>query len=161
MHGDIKPENVLVYRGESGKPQAKVIDFGYSCFGCKEENYVHLGFTAFWHAPEWHQSAFTIKEAKSMDLYSFGKLCAWILAAHSEPSSHFAARPQSYCFEAIEVLQGTYVNPSQGTSLKEFGQFKDTVRNFLSLTLTDCSRRASSIQPLLTYLDLAAHHLRT
>lgn len=37
VHGDIKPENVMVLNAETEEPHAKLIDFGFSCFLRKPE----------------------------------------------------------------------------------------------------------------------------
>lgn len=160
VHGDIKPDNILVCKGQSGELQAKVTDFGYSCFGCKEEDHVHLGYTAFWHAPEWRHRAFTIKEAKLMDLYSFGKICTWILLAHTEPPDEFAARPQPSYNDALEALQGTQGIASQSGPVENMDMFKETIKKFFALSLTDSAQRASGLQVLLTCLLHAAKYLR-
>ena len=160
MHGDIKPDNALVCKGKSGEPQAKVTDFGYSCFGCKEEDRVHLGYTAFWHAPEWWHRAFTTREAKLMDVYSFGKMCTWILLAHTEPADEFAARPQPDYNDPLEALQATQEIANQIVPNDDMDMFKETIRKFLALSLTDSTRRASGIQVLLNCLHHAAKYLR-
>lgn len=160
VHGDIKPDNVLVCKGKTGEPQATVTDFGYSCFGCKEEDRVHLGYTAFWHAPEWRNRAFTIKEAKLMDVYSFGKICTWILLAHTEPPDEFAARPQSNYNGALEALHGIRGIANHNIPVEDMDMFKETIKKFFALSLTDSSQRASGIQVLLKCLRHAAEYLQ-
>jgi len=58
---------------------ARIIDFGYSCLGCKEDDVIRVARTEGWEAPEWHERGFTIKNAKKTDVYSYGKLCGCIL----------------------------------------------------------------------------------
>lgn len=74
VHGDVKPGNILV----SEDPERPVIsvtltDFGFSCFADTEEDLVRL------EAPEWrsHQH-FALRDAKKLDMYSFGLLCMWL-----------------------------------------------------------------------------------
>lgn len=79
VHSDIKPQNVLVFQ-DKGKPLvAKVADFGYSCLGVKDDDFVRLPMSRPWNAPEWHHREFRIYAAKKTDVYSFGMLCLWVL----------------------------------------------------------------------------------
>lgn len=95
-----------------------------------------------------------------MDLYSFGKICAWILAAHTEPPDEFAARRQPDYYDALEALQGIHGTAHQDTPHENLEQFKEMVRKVFALTLADSSLRASGIQGLLNYLHLAARCLK-
>ncbi|KAG8666894.1 hypothetical protein FPOAC1_011716 [Fusarium poae] len=47
--------------------------------GASERTLVYVPFTAGWQAPEWHRRAFPVSSAKRMDVFTYGKLCAWIL----------------------------------------------------------------------------------
>jgi hypothetical protein len=54
---------------------AKVIDFGYSCFGTSESAQVRLSRTRPWQAPEHEKDKlFNLAAARKMDLFSFGML---------------------------------------------------------------------------------------
>ncbi|KAF4948637.1 hypothetical protein FGADI_9541 [Fusarium gaditjirri] len=78
VHGDIKPQNILVYR-HGDKVTAKVTDFSYSCLGKSGNDIVHLPRSRPWHAPEYSHEGFKICDAKLMDIYSFGMVCFWVL----------------------------------------------------------------------------------
>ena len=69
----------MVYE-EDGGTRAKVIDFGFSCFGSFDDDEVLLPSTLGWAAPEIRDMPLTIEAAKRTDIYSYGKVCAWILA---------------------------------------------------------------------------------
>jgi hypothetical protein len=72
--------NVLIFKTEDGKPLAKVIDFAYSCLGQGNKDRVYLPQTSQWvMAPEWHPRGFQVDSAKTLDVFSFGMLCAWVL----------------------------------------------------------------------------------
>jgi serine/threonine protein kinase len=78
IHGDVKPENILVTKGngkDDGVFGVHVIDFGYSSF----ESLVKIPRSLPWEAPEWHSRSFNREAAKKMDIYSFGLLCLWLL----------------------------------------------------------------------------------
>lgn len=79
IHGDIKPENVIVFGDNSGGFIAKVIDFGYSCIGAKDKDLVYLPRTLAWCAPEYHDRGFLLPMAKKTDIYSFAMVCLWVL----------------------------------------------------------------------------------
>jgi len=73
VHGDIKCENVLIFKRSDGFV-AKVIDFGYSCFGTTESELVNVACTEPWEAPEHGDQFFQFSSARKMDIYSFGML---------------------------------------------------------------------------------------
>jgi serine/threonine protein kinase len=80
VHGDIKPDNVLVFKSvESGIYGVKITDFGYSSFGSSEDDEVKLPLSTPWEAPEYHDRWFPLKAAKRLDVYSFGLLALWLL----------------------------------------------------------------------------------
>jgi len=100
IHGDVKPQNVLVFKDTSGETIVKVADFGYSTLvaggplargeapaagdkpaghPANEAGNVFLPKARPWNAPEHHFGGFTPPEAKLTDVYSFGMLCLWVL----------------------------------------------------------------------------------
>jgi len=91
IHGDIKPQNVLVFKDATGKTTVKVADFGYSTLAASEDlaasgdlassstAKVLLPKSRPWNAPEHHFGEFTATGAKMTDVYSFGMLCLWVL----------------------------------------------------------------------------------
>lgn len=81
VHSDVKPENVLVFEKDN-ELVAKVNDFGCTCFGATENDHVDLrGISTQWMAPEQVEdvSGYTISDAKKVDAFSYGKVCAWLL----------------------------------------------------------------------------------
>lgn len=165
MHGDIKPDNVLVYEQDGGGLCAKVIDFGYSCFGCAETDLVKLAHTPLWQAPEWRQGPFTIKEAKLTDVYSYGKLCAWVLFGHTEPPETFAARPQFDSDDELRALQSSWINtlidtlPIRNVHNEISVMLRESLQGFLTLSLADRSFRTPNISYLVDYLQNGLRHL--
>jgi serine/threonine protein kinase len=79
IHGDIKPQNVLVFKDATGKVTVKVADFGYSTLATGEEGNVFLPKSRPWNAPEHHFGGWTTAAAKKQDVYSYGLLCLWVL----------------------------------------------------------------------------------
>lgn len=81
VHGDIKPENVLVFRDKYGRYSAKVIDFGYSTRYVDDHQQLTMSISELWNAPENSGDGrrWTILQAKQSDLYCFGMLCLWLI----------------------------------------------------------------------------------
>lgn len=79
IHGDIKPENILIFPQSEGRHVAKVIDFGYSTLFSSDEGPVFMSYSGIWTAPEYHHRGIPPEQARKMDVYSFGMLCSWLL----------------------------------------------------------------------------------
>jgi serine/threonine protein kinase len=103
IHGDIKPENVLVYGNASGGPATlKLSDFGFSIIqdsgvralqtsGTNEVEF--LGGTSYWAAPEvsaLHTRTISLSTARLSDVYSFG-LVASLIALGGDPFLYVVA----------------------------------------------------------------------
>jgi serine/threonine protein kinase len=79
IHGDIKPENILIFKDDAGAYIAKVTDFGYSTqFAC-EDDFIPVPKSWPWCAPEHNREKFKPAQARKMDVFSFGMLCLWVL----------------------------------------------------------------------------------
>lgn len=80
-HGDIKPENVLLFMNGSGEWHAKLADFGYAGWAINNEEDVLIKppRSRPWDPPEYHHRGFTVLGARKLDIYSFGMLCLWVL----------------------------------------------------------------------------------
>ncbi|KAI3316979.1 kinase-like domain-containing protein [Xylariaceae sp. AK1471] len=80
VHGDIKPDNILVFHSiQSRRYIAKMTDFGFSHFGKTDTEYITLPSTSPWEAPEHNKDPVQIRDAKNADVYSLGLLCLWVL----------------------------------------------------------------------------------
>ena len=82
VHGDLKPENVLIFKGTAADYSAKVADFGWSCFESIPGGKVFPPKSKPWFAPEWHHRGVSIEYAKRMDIFSLGMLCLWVILQH-------------------------------------------------------------------------------
>ncbi|RSL59388.1 hypothetical protein CEP54_007267 [Fusarium duplospermum] len=80
IHGDIKPENVLVFK-EGGTYGARVIDFGYSTLYADNQRCIKLPISYPWNAPENNRQSkeWNLPDAKRADTYSFAMVCLWFL----------------------------------------------------------------------------------
>ncbi|KAK6527508.1 hypothetical protein TWF694_004491 [Orbilia ellipsospora] len=82
IHGDLKPDNILIFKDPLGKFSAKVTDFGYSAIFAQgnEEAIITLPFSWPWTAPEVEEDYHvTLKKAKEADIFSYGLICYWLL----------------------------------------------------------------------------------
>lgn len=78
IHGDIKPQNVLVFE-EGPRIVARVADFGFAtCFQGHNE-LISMPKSEPWNAPEHHVRPVTSEQAKQMVIYSLGMLCLWLI----------------------------------------------------------------------------------
>jgi serine/threonine protein kinase len=84
VHGDVKPQNVLVFRADDGSFTAKVADFGFSTRYAQDDTHIVLHQSWPWHAPEFDEyHEFTPVQALKTDVFSFGLLCLWFLFEES------------------------------------------------------------------------------
>ncbi|KAI0193441.1 kinase-like domain-containing protein [Astrocystis sublimbata] len=80
IHGDIKPQNIIMFRRENGSFTPKVADFGYSSVDQGLEVPICLPESPPWYAPELHEYPnFTLLQASRADIFSYGMLCLWFI----------------------------------------------------------------------------------
>lgn len=85
VHGDIKPQNVLLFDDEpkmeryTTSGSAKLTDFGYSCFGAQDSDIVSLPYSGIWSPPEYHDRGLELRAAKKADMFSFGLTFVYLL----------------------------------------------------------------------------------
>jgi serine/threonine protein kinase len=80
VHGDIKPENVLIFKRASGSCFAKICDFGSSILVATAGSTCEvLGGTKIWQAPE-IQEASGPEALRKADVYSLGLLFWYIFS---------------------------------------------------------------------------------
>jgi serine/threonine protein kinase len=72
VHGDIKPQNILIFPSDGSRFRACVSDFGFSIVESMSQGAARLPTSMNWNAPEHQQREFTVEEAKFMDVYSCG-----------------------------------------------------------------------------------------
>jgi serine/threonine protein kinase len=77
VHGDIKPENIMVDDVTHARPCAKMLDFGLSRLVTGSAN--GLGGTLHWMAPEVITGS---RPHTSADVFSFGHLVNFIMSGH-------------------------------------------------------------------------------
>jgi hypothetical protein len=128
IHGDIKPQNVLVFKDDTGTTTVKMADFGYSTLTTNEAiaklegpttdhtERVFLPKSRPWNAPEHHFGMFTAQEAKQTDVYSFGMLCLWVLfGSVRTPQNSTECMPEVVSFDA----------PTEAPTLLEKFKYED------------------------------------
>lgn len=120
IHGDFKPENIVVFSKSADSSDAivKIIDFGCSSYGLGDQELVHISGTPLWSAPENNCGDATVVEAKKMDVYSFGLVCLWILcfdyqlpgvvAEETPESSMSHTKTARWTRRFLEFIQGVH-----------------------------------------------------
>ena len=148
MHGDIKPGNAVVFSNSLGSHDvtAKMIDFGYSCFGMEDEDTVQITGTPLWCAPENTVDEVTILAAKRMDVYSFALVCCWILFFDTVTLD-----------SVIEVqMEGLSMGDKPRKMYRFIGQIRDAdspeelISKVISQTQSLRGQKSSLLQELLT-----------
>ncbi|KAK2772528.1 hypothetical protein FQN52_004907 [Onygenales sp. PD_12] len=84
VHGDLKPENVLVFRSSDAKLIAKLSDFGFSRADSRTNRAdSEAGDTEYWNAPDYlrngPQALTASSKTKSRDIYPYGLLACFVL----------------------------------------------------------------------------------
>ena len=164
MHGDVKPQNILIYK-EGGDFTARVTDFAYSTRFVNENDLIHVPKTEPWNAPEHHDGQFTQAQAQKMDVFSFGMLCTWVMfekyLSKDTPLPHEARWAERY----FQSEEGKHLSLRILKDLKQAGRLaivaqqlvmaekhlddgkKQALQEFLSVSLAmNPSERASSEQ---------------
>ncbi|KAI1085923.1 hypothetical protein F5B19DRAFT_251216, partial [Rostrohypoxylon terebratum] len=78
IHGDVKPENIIMCSHSDKFLVPKLADFGFAMIESTEAPEVLIGSTRVWRAPE-VSSYIPVSKLKFTDVYSFG-LVAWSIA---------------------------------------------------------------------------------
>ncbi|KAI1631178.1 TPR-like protein [Biscogniauxia mediterranea] len=138
IHGDVKPENVLIFEGEFRKYRAKVTDFGYSTRYVEAQDYrIKLPISRPWNAPEHNRLAreWAPTEAIKTDIFSFGMLCFWLLF---EPYLSGSIPLTQGLDAATTIFQGSVEDTLIGIK----GELTEYAQQFLSVEATlDCKQR--------------------
>ncbi|KAK6342953.1 hypothetical protein TWF718_008331 [Orbilia javanica] len=103
IHGDMKPENVLISKDLDGKYSAQVTDFGYSTIFANDNNEAGISLPQSWPwtAPEIKPGVLvTLDQAKAADIFSYGLLCFWLLCYDSAIKD-----PNDWTGPARELIQ--------------------------------------------------------
>ena len=134
FHGDVKPQNVLIFQGESGQYVAKVSDFGFSSLATTDD-YIKVPRTQPWNGPEWHHRGFTLNGIKMLDVYSFGMLCLWLLYRDTFFKSPPRPSPTLKEWDGVDLFtQHTEANP--GGSFLEVLKAEDKMSTLAHELLT-------------------------
>lgn len=152
IHGDIKPENILISSKNDSRYVAKVMDFGYSTLFTTNSDQIRMPDSELWTAPErHHRGGFLPTQAKKMDAYSFGMVCLWLLF-YNEGAS------QDHNFKKdIKELQkelSCYASGLLRASVDLENWEKDNVRHVFRLTLAlNPAERTENFNELLELIS--------
>ncbi|ETS86985.1 hypothetical protein PFICI_00813 [Pestalotiopsis fici W106-1] len=173
IHGDIKPNNVIVSKLEDDSFIPKVADFGYSSPPAHQEVPIQLPRSWPWNAPELDEyPSFTPAQATTADVFSYGVLCFWFIfekyLSGVEPlpevgeitGLNHGFENQDASWKNLADLRRNNINLVQ---LSEYlissnkdldAQSMSKLRRFFSATLAyDAMERGTDLSELLSYLD--------
>jgi serine/threonine protein kinase len=176
VHGDIKPDNVLIFKGDDGSFTAKVADFGFSTRYSHVGDCIVLPQSQPWCAPEWDEyPEFPPAQAIKTDVFSFGMLILWFLFEKSllgdsplpeGSQSHRARYTYENRFHSLEFLS----NLKRENSLVQFAKqlviaeegldanMRQILQRFFSGCLTrNPEARHLDVQHALKHLSLRQH----
>ena len=151
IHGDVKPENILVFAQESGCFAAKVTDFGYSTLFATNTDLVRMPDSGIWTAPERHHRDVFPHEARKMDAYSFGMLCMWLLCYNTKfkSDSSFRKDVEESCEKGMSLIC-QLLDHSEGLADED----RHGIHKLLSITLNqDPDERVSDFNKLIPCLS--------
>ncbi|KAH5159501.1 hypothetical protein HBH69_056890 [Parastagonospora nodorum] len=151
IHGDIKPQNILVFKSRAGQLLAKITDFGYSTKAATD-TLIKMPKSPKWHAPEHHFGWICRAAAVKMDIYSFGLFCFWFAlgADHGPFSTHTIASTRKSGKTLLLALNAIEAEPSW--SLDEKVKMKDlalaTLHHEPSLRCVNFDQVADILKPI-------------
>ena len=153
IHGDIKPQNVLIFESDS-RIIAKVADFGFATYSQSHNDLIVIPKSEPWNAPEHHHRPHLPKQARQMDVYSFGMICFWLIFEAGFPGTlrsspqRFLERGQYFSFERCYAEKNLLLDcKKNGNELLEWvewltngdqrlsGSWKDSLSRFFESTL--------------------------
>ncbi|KAA8900914.1 hypothetical protein FN846DRAFT_957648 [Sphaerosporella brunnea] len=161
IHGDVKADNVLIFRSEDGRYIPKLADFGSAIFlddalltaSGKKRSMKYYG-TSVTNAPETeNQSRRPIPTAMLIrcDIYSLGILFLHVVAG--ELRECWTAKDENVLESAIEYLESQAPNQAKDVMIQALPQ----------MLCYDPRRRCSDLKPILLLLsapaDVTGHQL--
>ena len=166
-HGDIKPENVLLFKHGVGEVYAKLADFGYAGWAInnKKDVLIKPPRSRPWDPPEYHHRGFTVLGARKLDIYSLGMVCLWVLFFDTPPVSYSVPTAvrgaQSWPFHDSKLLDSMKLKNRLGDFASELvrsvkglaaNQRENLERFFLSALAHDPAERTLNLEELASLL---------
>jgi serine/threonine protein kinase len=101
--GDVKPDNVLIFKHPERRFIAKLADFGYSFLEVEEE--VYVGGTRAWKAPETIGKSVPRDLVPSTDLYSYGLLVWQVMLGKQSVFDHLSTGSRASPLEDLDLMK--------------------------------------------------------
>jgi serine/threonine protein kinase len=130
VHGDMKPENIIMFSDPQKTLVPKLGDFGFAVIEAAEATDVMLGGTRTWRAPESYYRLPT-SMLRFTDVYSFG-LVAWSIALDGmDPFSlllpeHLQAEAHSMAIDQLKTEDNVFSLLAYEEWILEWEHFKKT-----------------------------------
>lgn len=160
MHGDVKPQNVLIFQEikqnlQKGLIYAKVSDFGFAGWDMDHsaQDLIYLPRSKPWYGPEYHHRAFSIQQAMQLDIYSYGMLCFWFLFHDKsvKGDSSFPQRVNPCQSPNFQWQDSTSAWIEQMEQLKHGGHMLSLVRDFVKIELSLDSTGKNDLEEFFSY----------
>lgn len=177
IHGDIKPENVLIFE-DGPRLTAKVADFGFSTCFQSDDELISIPKSEPWNAPEVDRGGqlFSPSQAKQIDVYSFALLCTWLVidtdpstdslpCSDTEKSDLSGVQQHQSAMDLFKLSKNDASNRLSRLAKEIVRQSKvldddtkDNLENFISFTLVlDPLLRTTNFEKLLCLLTPERH----
>ncbi|KAH6871023.1 hypothetical protein B0T10DRAFT_611342 [Thelonectria olida] len=158
VHGDLKPDNILIFERKDGGFRAKISDFGSSTIlsdiksfaaGSELATLTLPGYSPPWEAPEAHGSI-PLGNIQKVDVYGFGLLVCQLAVGKLDLWAPFCRCDHSH-------LDGTPYDLDRIDELKdESTQMISYAKQVLSTVAAPCSSNSSQ---LYSIVDNTLHNL--
>jgi serine/threonine protein kinase len=101
--GDVKPDNVLIFKHPTRRFIAKLADFGYSFLEVEED--VYVGGTMAWKAPETIGKPVPRDLVPSTDLYSYGLLIWQVMLGKQSVFDYLCTGSRASSFDDLKLVK--------------------------------------------------------
>ena len=113
VHGDIKPENILVFMDDDAYT-AKIADLGYAALAWANKP-LQLAVAKPWTDPKYGGESISLSTARELDSFSFGQVCVWLFDQIASRGDQESARSNNASISLMERISqgGVYEETSK------------------------------------------------
>jgi serine/threonine protein kinase len=153
IHGDLKPNNILVSRDYNGEYTARVADFGCSTVAIGDL-LIQVSTTPSWADPNYQGMPVSFDVAKLLDSFSFGRVCLWIFRSlailqdsREVAHSQMVFLEDDYASSGIEGLLGSIHGLTQSQRQELSQLIYGTLQADIKQRMCDFRKFASVLGP--------------
>lgn len=164
VHGDIKPDNVIIFEDKKGGLLAKITDYGFATFalsvfeqdgplhrdGIYLRNRIQLTDASYWSSPARHGQGYAFGDAVLEEVYSFGMTCFWTLFSQLGAFPSPSRVQEAKTTDSIPKLCLELANdPELGAT---YDQIK-VIQNLFAITVAASSENRATLSSILDLLE--------